>query len=341
MKIAQKILLATIALTSLKASAIIVSNYTTAQTDTVLESNGFDWDGVYNVNNCSGVAVGEHWLLTAAHVADDVTSGTVKIGSTTYSGVSTSYQTDGADLALIYVSDVTFDTYYDITSCSLNDTAIMVGYGNTGTVTTATFTDSGLGKGTKRWGTNKITFTDQTIDTAGTSYSSTGVYMQFNSSPSPTSTTYEAGVGTGDSGGGLFVMDENGSWSLAGILNTSASDGTNDYVGAVQLSEYSDWITTTMDTIAIPEPATLTIFGTGFFGLIGYRRRREWLGGLNGLRKSKSRRQPTGLRAETGSQLEPILLKLASGRAAAPQTAPKADPIGDLIMKIDGRLRRR
>jgi V8-like Glu-specific endopeptidase len=356
-------LIATIALSALSAHAIIVSGLgddyaaPTDNPNTVTAYSAFDWNGVYNINNSSGVAVGEHWILTAAHVANDVTDGNVKIGNTTYTGVSTYYQDDGADLALIYVANAIFTSYNITSSLSTSDTLLMVGYGNTGTVdTSTTFSDGGSGKGTKRWGTNKAIAlssvgTDENLD--GTNeFTSQDFLMSFNTSD----TTYEAGVGIGDSGGGVFVKNGD-TWELAGIMNSSLSDGSTDYVGAVFLPTYSTWISDTMAmTTVIPEPTTIAIFGTGIFGLIGYRRRREWLKALQLRKRDKiitksgerpliesrvlslprvsERFQMAPQTAQNKDRIGDLIVKIVPVREAAPQTEPKMNRIGNLIMKM-------
>jgi hypothetical protein len=351
MNIAKKLPVALTVFLALSAHALVVSDYDTAESDAVLTANGFSWDGVYNINSCSGVAVADHWILTAAHVADDVTSGTVTIGSDSYSATTT-YNSAGADLALIYVADVTFDTYYDIGSFTVTtntvrqgpqmmttyttQTALMVGYGTTGTVdTTTTFTAGSTGKGTERWGTNEASLSNgeiYTYEVTANGYTSTDVIMDFNTAD----TTYEAGVGTGDSGGGVFVQNaDSGEWELAGIMNSSLTGTDQDYVGAVQLSEYSDWITSTMATV-IPEPTTIAIFGTGMFGLLGYRRRRQWLNAFQFQRKHKDRVQ-SGERPLAASHL----ITISNPWQKAPQTAPKPDRIGDWLVKMDRILRTR
>ena len=66
----------------LPASAIVVANYTVATNAPSNEVSGtwdMDWNNVYNYKTSSGVAVGSHWLLTAAHVANDGFSSTLCI----------------------------------------------------------------------------------------------------------------------------------------------------------------------------------------------------------------------------------------------------------------------
>ncbi|WP_372807515.1 trypsin-like serine protease [Pontiella sp.] len=59
-----------------KARAIAVSDYAVAEeapSNTTFGA-GFDWSFVYSYRDATAVAVDHYWILTAAHVADDVTS---------------------------------------------------------------------------------------------------------------------------------------------------------------------------------------------------------------------------------------------------------------------------
>lgn len=257
-----------------QAGAIVVENYSVA-TNAPTGDWDLNWDYVYNYKNSSSVAVGEYWILTAAHVADDGPSGDLTIAGTTYfqqeiiyhAGVDDPDNADNADLALVRY-DKPLPGFYDLYTGSLSTGSefIMVGFGNTGTVvevieggghggppglpspvtTNYYYTDSGAGRGTKRWGTQSYSIPSTKTYTADPlTTTNKGFIMSFNVAD----TTYEAGVGTYDSGGGTFV-EENGAWKLAGI-NTTRDGIGSQYTStfAVSVPDYATWITNTMNAV--------------------------------------------------------------------------------------------
>lgn len=237
--------------------ALITADNATAEQDPV----GLNWNYVYEHPDGSAVAVGEHWILTAAHVADYGGSGTLSVGGTNYFQQDIIYH-EAADLALVRY-DKPFPGYYPLYTGSLVGlSTLMVGYGNTGTVTKTGpnyfFQDSGSGRGTERWGSNQITqLFDQNYDVEGPTgwTTNTGFLMKFDAGGT------EGGVGIYDSGGGTFV-ESGGVWKLAGIntlrLSTDYGQGYN-YSFAISLPAYASWITQTIaaedgddDTDGIP-----------------------------------------------------------------------------------------
>ncbi len=217
----------------LPASAIVVGDYSVA-TNPPTGSWDVNWDYVYNYKQSSSVAVGGHWILTAAHVADDGFVSDITIGSITYYQQEVIFHTS-ADLALVRF-DKDFSGYYPLYtgSFSVGDDIAMIGYGNTGTVSSASYLDSGSGSGTKRWGSNEFS----QDYTAG---DSVGFLMGFNDG----ATINEAGVGVWDSGGGSFVED-GGVWKLAGINTSRNSTPPYTVTFTVSVPEYATWITQTI-----------------------------------------------------------------------------------------------
>ena len=249
------------------SSAIVVADYGVA-TNTPSGAWDLNWDYVYNYKSSSAVAVGSHWLLTAAHVGDDGGAGTVVVNGVNYyqqevifhAAADDPQHSNKADLALVRF-DKPFPGYYPLyTGTFPTDqpgpsdnrlNAVMVGYGVTGTVystyyTAVPYTDPS--KGTKRWGSQKVDGTDTANydvgGTTGITYND-GIQMLFDSSD----TTYESGVGTYDSGGGTFV-DDGGTWKLAGI-NTVRYGGPTDFTGTfgVSVPAYETWMTQMMDSV--------------------------------------------------------------------------------------------
>lgn len=251
----------------LPVSAIVVADYSVA-TNSPTGNYDVDWNCVHNYRSSSGVAVGSHWLLTAAHVAIHNGTSTIVIGGTNYyereiifhRAANDLNHTQQADLALIR-----FDKEFPVTvplytgsfpshpNAKLD--AVMVGFGTTGTVDSAYYTISGSGKGTRRWGSNKIDKAEASpvvhdIDESSTDnveywVSDEGIQILFNSGY----TLYEAGVGIGDSGGGTFV-EEGGIWKLAGI-NTLLYGGNPNWTGtfAVSVPAYYAWATNVMNAV--------------------------------------------------------------------------------------------
>ncbi len=250
----------------LPASAIVVDDYSVA-TNAPTGSWDINWDYVYKYKNSSAVAVGDHWLLTAAHVADDGGTGTVVVNGTNYlqqeiifhAATDDPEHSDKADLALVRF-DKAFPGTYPLYTGSFPSfpsnsrlDAVLIGYGVTGTVYStyyraAPYTDPS--KGTKRWGTQRIdgdlTLTYNGDGSVGVT-TNIGFKMDFSSSDSD----YESGVGTYDSGGGTFV-DDGGVWKLAGINTVgyraylSTPSDAWDRVFSVSVPAYETWATNVM-----------------------------------------------------------------------------------------------
>jgi hypothetical protein len=254
-------------------SAIVVADYSVA-TNPPTGSWDVDWSYVYNYKGSSAIAVGSHWLLTAAHVANDGGTGSVVVdGSTNYqqeiifhAAADDPSHTQKADLALVRF-DKPFPGYYPLytgafpageqigrgpSSYWQDYPCVVVGFGTTGTVYSAYYTPkawnvSPNGSGIKRWGTQKIvndiTLTYPADDLIGMVTNVVGFYMDFDSGD----TEYEAGLGSYDSGGGTFV-DDNGTWKLAGIntviyANDSATpSGSADRMFSVSMPSYGTWV---------------------------------------------------------------------------------------------------
>ena len=242
------------------ARAIVVADYVTA-TNTPIGIWNLNWDYVYNYKGSSAVVVGSNWLLTAAHVANDSDTSTVVVNGTNYyqqeiifhSASDDPQHTSKADLALVRF-DKAFPGYYPLYTgnFSKRPNAVLIGYGVTGTVYSTSFTvrawnDSPNGKGIKRWGTQKID-TPYTLpyDPDGVVGMTTndGFLMNFNSG----NTTYEAGLGSYDSGGGTFVND-NGIWKLAGINTEILGSSPTNYtqIFSVSIPAYASWATNVMN----------------------------------------------------------------------------------------------
>ncbi len=259
------------------------ANEFTQESNPLNEASGnwdLDWSYVYNYKGSTGTAIDSHWLLTAAHVADDNANGTITIGTTSYTPQETRYY-DGSpngtsdshaatrDIALVRFNN-SFPGYYSYATGTAytNDDAILVGYGFSGTVTQSAFsgswTDSGLNK-EKRWGTNNI-------DGSFSVDAGYGTYLYYRTSISGTTsssnTDYETGLNIHDSGGPLFVKDGT-QWIVAGI-NTNRAGNPWDATYSVRVGDYDEWIGNT-----VPEPMTILFLLLGFASFSFLRRRQR------------------------------------------------------------------
>lgn len=137
----------------------------------------------------------------------------------------------------------------------------------------------------------------------------------------------------------IRVFDTASSDYASGIAPTTGNYGymlfidPTETAGNYTLSVNSDLLTTQ----AIPEPATLLIFGPGIAGLLGYRRRKDKMGNLRDLferrRESiKARKAIAGTERESAdyvTKLSNFLIK---------RDHQKRDLLGDVLMAIDARI---
>lgn len=238
--------------------AIATADVEISEASPTNQNYSLDWDYVYNYQGSSAVAVDHYWILTASHVADDGKSGTLEIDGETYTPQETVYH-DTADLALVRY-DKKFPGYYLLNEGAIYtastttmpgpgggrtvttytyDTLLMVGYGNTGAVSTASFAETSGTYGTKRWGTNKGSAVSTVPVTVGSEIKTNQCfYMTFDSSD----TDFECGGNTYDSGSPVFI-ESDGAWKVAGI--SLYRTGTDDvYTGnyAASISNYVSWV---------------------------------------------------------------------------------------------------
>lgn len=251
--------------------AIVVDNVAIAELNptNIATYADFNWDFVYKYKGSSAVAVDPYWVLTAAHVADDGGSGSLSVDEITYNQLEQVYHAD-ADLALVRF-DQALPGYYDLFTGSVIPTGthpelLQVGWGNTGTVSLTSFSNGPGGDGTKRWGSNRADIrTSITVNVGGTAEFVTSDIFLSNFDMGDTA--YEAGAGSHDSGGGVFI-EEGGEWKLAGtMLYLSGSNPSHNGVIAAETAMYEGWVKS-----VIPEPSSSLFMGLIFLGY-GLKRR--------------------------------------------------------------------
>lgn len=223
--------------------------------------------GDLNDFGTSGVAVGDHWILTARHAVggmpDDGARFMMENGMTFRSIAIYRHATD--DIALVRVAE-TLPGWYDIywNSDQVGKTTEVVGYGVRGMMVNGDWEFDYSSYGTQRRGANKVTFT-QFLDEGGirgdfivSDFDGNGIDIFGDGGP----VTGESTVGPGDSGGPTFIQ-ENSIWKVAGLHIWIGSAGGPEpphygsIYGDIRLSSYRTWY----DTIVPAEvlPATMNL----------------------------------------------------------------------------------
>lgn len=269
-------------LTTAPAFGVIVgTTYTSDFTNPDSDWYGMNWDYVYRTRGGTSVAVSGFHLITAEHYAISV-GNSFTIGgeqfevTAMYSPGNDPGESVPPDLRILELKNNTnpgnpMPGYYQLYtgSFTVGQDTIIVGTGNTGEDYSTYYTETPETRA-KRWGTNEYTSSaridsDRDDPPDGADWSTFCIKMNYNTDH----TEYEAGVGGGDSGSGVFVND-GGVWKLAAINLYQDEDHSGRLNGALAASvpRYSQWINDT-----IPEPATVSLLGLGVLVLTGRRRR--------------------------------------------------------------------
>lgn len=279
---------------------------TTAPTGPLADS-GWNLQGQWY--GSSGIPIAPNYFITAQHIGGDVGGSFIFSGS---SYTTTAFFNDpNSDLRIVQV-DGTFSTYATLYTGSSESGKDVVMFGRSyerGAEVVLSGTSKGwewgAQNGVLRWGENQITG----IYNGGALYGYSLLGMEFNSDAGPNEATYASG----DSGGGVFILDE-GIWKLAGInswadgpYGPTATPYENFFYASLydQSGYYGDLLTgwqattgpamiyasrisTSQEWIAsvIPEPSIFALAGGGLVLLIPRRKSRSCCHFSNGVENS-------------------------------------------------------
>jgi len=205
---------------------------------------------------CSGTLIAPDWAVTAGHCAATATSLDFTVGGTTYAADAWGAHRDwdplnpfnlilGGDIAVVHLSNPVTNVApaqrYRGTQ-EVGHIGIFVGFGQTGTGLTGATTFDGV----KRAGTNDI-------DLIG--LNGRGIFADFDNPLNPGDSiigssaplSLEIMVAPGDSGGAVFLVDNNELF-LAGVnsfifgLDFVPDADYGDLTGATRVSSFNDWI---------------------------------------------------------------------------------------------------
>jgi Trypsin len=293
------------------------SLYTSLAQQSVYDSVGFlTWNIGSSGYIASGTLIAPDWVLTAGHVVggtDDYgagVSGMIFGMGPTYSGIGISATEwipyggwsssggnlwAGVDLGLVHLSQAITNVtpaQMDFSASLLGLVGTSVGYGRSGTG----LTGMNSNPGTKRAGRNVIDAQGgmlmrmgdgSSLDLDG--ISPTVLFYDFDkpaesvlsSMGSTAPVALEYLIGSGDSGGALFI-EVDGMTKLVGVnsflaslpdpLDTTGPNGDyGDLAGVVSVQSFGNWI---YEVTGVPEPSGLSLLLLGLSGLAIVRRRK-------------------------------------------------------------------
>ena len=294
------------------------SLYTSLAAQSVYDSVGFlRWNQGASGYIASGTLISPEWVLTAGHVVGGTNNSGAGISEMIF-GLSSSYDGmgvsalewipytgwsssggnlwNGVDLGLVRLSQpITSVTpaQIDFSTSPVGLLGTNVGYGRSGLGTGGMTTAAG----TKRAGQNMIDARGGMATTMGSGtlldlngISPTVLFQDFDhptnlvasSMGSAIPVAQEYLIGSGDSGGGLFI-DVGGVTKLVGVHSflaslpypldtTGANADYGDLAGSVSVQSFENWIFT---VTGVPEPSVVSLLFFGLGGLLLMRRRGE------------------------------------------------------------------
>ena len=293
------------------------SFYTSLAQQSVYDSVGFlTWNIGSSGYIASGTLIAPDWVLTAGHVVGGTNnfgagvSGMIFGMGPAYSGIGISATEwipyggwsssggnlwAGVDLGLVHLSQAITNVapaQMDFSTSLLDLVGTSVGYGRSGTG----LTGMNSNPGTKRAGQNVIDAQGgmlmrmgdgSSLDLDG--ISPTVLFYDFDkpaesvlsSMGSTAPVALEYLIGSGDSGGALFI-EVDGMTKLVGVnsflaslpdpLDTTGPNGDyGDLAGVVSVQSFGSWI---YDVTGVPEPSGLSLLLLGLSGLAIVRRRK-------------------------------------------------------------------
>ncbi len=188
--------------------------------------NGF----VGSWNGSTAVAVGDRWILTAAHVGGRE-RGRFEMNGERYRGVER-FVNEGADLALIRVSDALSGWHAITDDAGRGDEVLLAGAGRVA--------GDSVGDGYEWSGDRGLLWGANEIESTGDGR----IAMEFDGDRRG-SVEFEAGFAMNDSGGGVFTVSDEGELLLAGIARGVSELGVTrrgSMSYAVLLGDHMDWI---------------------------------------------------------------------------------------------------
>ena len=292
------------------------SFYTNLAAQSVYDSVGFlTWSEGTSGYIASGTLISPEWVLTAGHVVGGTNNSGAGISEMIF-GLSSSYDGmgvsalewipytgwsssggnlwNGVDLGLVRLSQPITSVspaQIDFRTSLVGLLGTNVGYGRSGVGTGGMTTDAG----TKRAGQNMIDARGGMVTTMGSGtllnlngISPTVLFQDFDhptnlvasSMGSTIPVAQEYLIGSGDSGGGLFI-DVGGVTKLVGVHSflaslpypldtTGANADYGDLAGSVSVQSFENWIFT---VTGVPEPSVVSLLFFGLGGLVLMRRR--------------------------------------------------------------------